>query len=102
MEGGTYHGDDILLDGDGERDELEVEGEVELFVKRWINCWSGKGAMGGANVPSSGAARERWFVVRATCWAGAGRIALDRRVLYCDAETILKKYGRFVGEASRR
>ena len=34
--GGTYDGDDVLLDGGREGDQLEVEGEVELLCGGWL------------------------------------------------------------------
>lgn len=58
MEEGTHYGDDLVLDDGRERDQLEVEGEVELRQIRRRLAWSGlvlarplnrQGAWGGGD-----------------------------------------------------
>jgi hypothetical protein len=43
----TYHRDDVLLDSVGERNKLEVEGEIELLSKygQFLGCNEGTGAL---------------------------------------------------------
>lgn len=70
--GTTYNGHDLGLDQLRERDELEVEGEIEL--EAWISCCpAGHCAGERAGVPKMPAGRWRWFAERGSLWRSSER-----------------------------
>jgi hypothetical protein len=94
----TYHGDDLLLDESGERDQLEEENEVELPtivsyavpVRSWAFGWV-RGIQRRQEVPG------RLSVVRASSWLDCEADSKDRQrnwwLLGIEARTVLDVSG---------
>lgn len=80
--GGTYDGDDLGLDERGEREELQVEGEVELGRGQRGACvrtGEGGGYGGDQEAEGDGLLGLRHCGLRRRCCAGAsGGLVLSR------------------------